>query len=317
MLGRLLEVRPTAGTDKTKQRYCEKSGMNGTISGIAAYLVWGGLPIFWKQLQAFDPGEIVAIRVVGSFLFNLLFILLFVRSARVQWKHLTSRDLVIFSLSGLIMIAIWVLFIWAITNGLVLASSLGYFLAPLVFVAAGALLDKESLSLEKKWAALMGLCGVVPLLFTTDWRCGSIALALALLIVAYSAVRKQAKAPALIGLSVETGVFALPAIYFLTRNTSWATTALHTKGGILLIGLVGPATLLPLLLFAWCLRSTPLSTIGFLQYISPSLHFIIAVFLYGEDFSSTMILSFMLIWSGIALLLRSSLAPLYRNSNSP
>ncbi len=284
--------------------------MRGTLFGVAAYLVWGGLPIFWKQLQTFNPGEIVAIRVVGSFIVNIIFMILFVKPGGIQWKNLSGRDLVTFSLSGFIMIIIWVLFIWAITNGFVLASSLGYFLAPLVFVAAGALLDKESLSPEKKWAALLGLCGVVPLLFTADWRCGSIALALAVLIVSYSAVRKYSRAPALTGLCIETGVFVLPAAFFLAHNTSWADTTLSTEGGILLVSLVGPATLLPLLLFACCLQTTPLSTIGFLQYISPSLHFIIAVFLYGENFSSTMVISFTLIWSGIALLLKGPLTHL-------
>lgn len=275
---------------------------SGIVSAALAFLAWGLFPIYFHALGDVPPVQILAHRVLWSLAFLLLVLafrrqwtwLALVRQPRVFWSFVASS----FLLS-----ANWLVYIWAVKNGHVIEASLGYFINPLVNITFGYLLLKERMR-RAQWGAIaiaaLGVCWLT-------WQSGAvpwIALFLAASFGAYGLLRKTAALGALEGLSFETMVlFPFAAVYVgwltLHGDNAFVNAPLDTTR-ILLIA-AGPITAIPLLLFAAGARKIPLSILGLLQYLSPTIQFLLGVWLFHEAFSSDRLVGFLMIWAALAL----------------
>ncbi|VXC23788.1 EamA family transporter RarD [Massilia sp. 9I] len=275
---------------------------SGILSAALAFLCWGLFPIYFHALGDVPPMQILAHRVLWSLGFLLVVLLL-----RRQWKWLAMvrqpRVLASFLASAVLLSANWLVYIWAVTSGHVIEASLGYFINPLVNIMLGYLLLKERMR-PAQWAAIaIAALGVSWL----TWQSGSvpwIALFLAASFGGYGLLRKTASLGALEGLSFETMVlfpFALAYVVWLTATGDNAFLNAPSDTTRLLLVAAGPTTAIPLLLFATGARKIPLSILGLLQYLSPTLQFLLGVWLFKEHFSSDRLVGFVMIWAALAL----------------
>ncbi|MBC7454070.1 MAG: EamA family transporter RarD [Massilia sp.] len=275
----------------------------GILSALLAFLCWGLFPLYFHALQAVPPTQIMAHRVLWSLLF-----LAIVLTVRRQWQWLPAvlrqpRVMLSFVASAFLLSTNWLIYIWAVNNGHVIDASLGYFINPLVNIMFGYLLLKERLR-PGQWAAIaLAALGVAWL----SWQAGHmpwIALTLAGSFGAYGLMRKTAALGALEGLSFETMVLfplALGYVIWLSLHgeNSFINSGADSTRWLLLAA--GPITAIPLLLFASGARKIPLSVLGLLQYISPTLQFLLGVWIFHEAFSAERMAGFLLIWSALAL----------------
>ncbi len=274
----------------------------GIVLGFIAYLIWGLFPAFFKLLPEATPLEIISHRIFWSAIF--LFILVFLRRQMGEiFKTLADRKLLLtLSVSTLLIATNWLTFLFAVQGGEVLQSSLGYFITPLLSVLLGFVFLRERLGSLQKISVLLAFSGVLYLIIEYG-RIPWIALTLAISFGLYGLLRKVAKIDALIGLTVETLLLApIAAIYivYLSYSGQAAFGSGLTSYNILL-PLSGVVTAVPLLFFVAAARRLQLATIGFLQYLTPSLHFVLAVIVFAEPFSTTQLVSFLLIWAGLVV----------------
>ncbi|WP_409268914.1 EamA family transporter RarD [Massilia sp. BHUDP2] len=288
---------------------------SGILSAALAFLCWGLFPIYFHALGDVPPVQILAHRVLWSLGF-----LLVVLALRRQWKWLSQvrqpRVFWSFAASALLLSANWLVYIWAVKNGHVIEASLGYFINPLVNIMFGYLLLKERMRPAQWGAIAIAALGVGWL----TWQSGSvpwIALVLAATFGAYGLLRKTAALGALEGLSFETMVlfpFAAAYVGWLSVTGENAFVNAPLDATRILLVLAGPITAIPLLLFATGARKIPLSILGLLQYLSPTIQFLLGVWLFHEAFSSDRLVGFLMIWAALALfagegLLRSRSKP--------
>lgn len=274
----------------------------GIFSAALAFLCWGLFPLYFHAVKEVPSMQILAHRMIWSLAF-----LLIVLALRRQWRWLEQvrqpRVFWSFVASALLLSANWLLYIWAVNNGHVIEASLGYFINPLVNIMFGYLLLKERLRRVQWIAIAIAALGVAWL----TWQSGSvpwIALCLAASFGAYGLLRKTAALGALEGLSFETMVlFPIAAIY-----VGWLT--LHGENAFLntasdatrwLLVAAGPITAVPLLLFASGARQIPLSILGLLQYLAPTIQFLLGVWLFKEAFTADRLVGFVLIWAALLL----------------
>lgn len=274
----------------------------GVLYGISAYLMWGFFPIYFKALQVVPSLEIMLHRVVWSFIFVASLIIL-----RQEWPKLREslrkpRLLLVYILSALLLATNWLVYIYGINSGQIVETSLGYFINPLVSVALGVIILRERLR-PLQWAAV-GIAGLAVIYLTV--QVGSppwIALALAFSFGLYGLIKKIAPLGALQGLSLETGLLFLPAALYLLYSYFQGMGAFGREGlsVTILLALAGIITALPLLLFSSAARAISLTLLGILQYIAPTVQFLLGVYLYNEVFTLTRLIGFSLIW--VALLI--------------
>lgn len=275
---------------------------SGILSAALAFLCWGLFPIYFHAIGEVPPVQILAHRVLWSLAF-----LLVVLALRRQWGWLAQvrqpRVFWSFVASALLLSTNWLAYIWAVNNGHVIEASLGYFINPLVNIMFGYLILKERLR-QVQWGAIaIAALGVGWL----TWQSGSvpwIALFLAASFGGYGLLRKTAALGALEGLSFETMVlFPFAAAYVAWLSMSGENAFLNTAsdGTRLLLAAAGPITAIPLLLFASGARRIPLSILGLLQYLSPTLQFLLGVWLFHEHFDSKRLVGFLMIWAALAL----------------
>jgi chloramphenicol-sensitive protein RarD len=280
----------------------------GVIYAAGAYVLWGLLPLYWKALHGVPSSQIVAHRLVWSLAFVGL-----VLTARRNWGWLGKairqpRVLLIFGLSGVLLTVNWLVYIWGVNAGFIVETSLGYFINPLVNVLLGYVFLKERLR-PMQWGALaVALAGVLYLTFSYGafpW----IALTLAFSFGLYGLIRKTAALNSAEGLFVETAILFLPAFGFLLFHELRGTGSLgHVDAPttLLLIG-AGAVTSIPLILFAAGARRVTLTTLGLLQYIAPTMQFLIGVLIFGEPFGMGRVVGFGLIWAALVLYTAESL----------
>jgi chloramphenicol-sensitive protein RarD len=280
----------------------------GTITALGACLLWGLLPIYWKALKHVPTTQILAHRVIWSLLF--LIILLSVQNRWGEVKALVSswsRGRT-FLVTSLILGANWLTYIWAVNTDQIVESSLGYFINPLVNVMLGRVFLKERLNRTQKFAVGLAFIGV--LLLTVQYgRVPWIAFTLAFTFGVYGLLRKTARAESMVGLSSEMGILlpiSLVYLVFLGSQGSGAFDSVNLRTDILLAG-AGVVTAIPLLLYAHAVRRIRYSTIGLLQYISPTGHLLLGVFLYREPFTHVHAISFACVWMAILIYSISSL----------
>jgi chloramphenicol-sensitive protein RarD len=279
----------------------------GLINGFAAYALWGLLPLYFKLLPSVSAIEVVAHRIIWSVAF-LALLLGAIRQYPLLLAALGQRRIVgAMTLSAILIAINWLVFIWAIGAHHVLAGSLGYFLNPLVNILIGTIFLHEKLGRGQKLAVAIAAIGVAVLAageIQTLW----ISLTLAFSFAFYGLVRKLTPVPAAVGLAIETLILlpaALASLVWLGMDGSLAFGRAGMEAG-LLVGL-GAVTSVPLLLFAGAARRLPMVSLGLLQYLAPSLQFLISIFLFGEPLSPVRLASFALIWAALALFVRESL----------
>jgi len=274
----------------------------GILSAALAFLCWGLFPLYFHAIDEVPPLQILAHRMIWSLLF-----LLIVLAVRRQWDWLRlarqPRVLGMFVASACLLSVNWLIYIWAVNNGHVIESSLGYFINPLVNIMFGYLLLKERLRRPQWLAIAVAALGVAWL----TWQAGTIpwiALSLAASFGGYGLMRKIAPLGALEGLSFETMVlFPLAAAYaaWLTAHGQNAFINTPSNTTRLLLMAAGPVTAIPLLLFAGAARRIPLSVLGLLQYVTPTMQFVLGVWLFHESFTAERLVGFALIWIALVL----------------
>ncbi|KZE82154.1 EamA family transporter RarD [Paenibacillus elgii] len=283
--------------------------MNAGIGyGLLAYLAWGLLPLFWKTFISVSSGEILGHRVVWSFVFVALLLLIGGR-----WKALKSafseRKNVLPMVGCSLLISLnWLIYIWAVNHDRVVETSLGYYINPLISVLLGVCFLGERLRAVQWTAMVLATAGVTVLTFSygsVPW----VSLALAMSFGVYGLVKKKMQLEPMVSLAGET-IVVLPvaAVYLLVVGmTGQSTTSSLSTGYQLLLATSGVATALPLLWFAKAAQRLSLTTVGFLQYLAPTISLILGVTLYNEPFTTVHLISFCLIWSALLLFTLSSL----------
>ena len=275
----------------------------GIAYATAAYTAWGLFPLYFRQLAQVSALEVIAHRTLWSMLFVALVLLV-----RRQWAWLAPllrqpRLLAVSALSALLLSANWLLYVWAVNNGHVLDASLGYFILPLINVALGFIFLHER-PRKAQWVAFALAATGVLWMAVQSGHVPWLALLIAMTFGFYGLMRKTATLGALEGMSLETMLLAPLAVVALLwagpsgPGSQWPAHDAHTW---LFFLLSGPVTAIPLLLFAAGARRVPLCTMGFLQYISPSILALIGVFLFGESFAGPRAVGFVLIWLALAL----------------
>ncbi len=280
----------------------------GMLLAGSAYLIWGLVPIYFKAVASVPAAEILAHRIVWAVPIALLLIALLRQP--LQLLNIV-RDRKLFGtliLSALLVSTNWFIYTWAIVNDRVLETSLGYFINPLLTIGLGVVVLRERLSPVQIVALLLAAIGVGWLIYARGelpW----IALGLAFSFGLYGLVRKRTPVNAINGLLVETAVLLPVALLYLFWLEGSAGGQFGHAGWVLSLLLVlgGVVTTVPLSLFAAGVQRIPLSTLGFLQYLSPSLVFLLAVFVYHEPFDQDRLISFACIWTGLALVTGHSL----------
>lgn len=269
---------------------------------MAAYALWGVLPMYWKALAAVPAREILCHRMVWSLVFTGVLIVLLRRVRSLGRLLRDRRSLGLFATAAVLLAGNWLLYIWAVNAGYVIEASLGYFINPLISVLFGVAFLKESLRIGQLGALVLALAGVVYLTFyygQFPW----IALCLASSFAVYGLLHKKTSAPALEGLCLETMVLFVPAAVFLSALEVRGSGALGQVGHFQLMLLIGSGliTSLPLLLFGFAAQRISLTHLGLLQYIAPSINLLLGIFLYHEPFPPVRMVGFVLIWAALLL----------------
>ncbi len=274
----------------------------GLTAGLSAFSIWGLAPIYFKLLATVRPDEIIAHRVLWSVV--LLGIVLLLRKRRAVLAHIKvdARVLLALAITSILIALNWLIFVHAVNTDRVLSTSLGYFINPLMSVVLGLLVFRERLIPAQTLAVLIAAAGAAYL----TWRIGQlpwIALSLASTFALYSVIRKLLDVGPMVGLFWETllvSPLALGWLWWLQGQGELSFALDEPARALLLVG-TGALTVAPLLLFAAGVRRLPLSTIGLMQYLAPSLTFVLAVFIYGEAFTMHHAITFGLVWLALAL----------------
>jgi chloramphenicol-sensitive protein RarD len=274
---------------------------NGLFMGLTAYALWGLMPAYFKALSHVAPTEIVANRIVWSLLLLVLLVSVMRRWSAIGEALANRRRAATLVGTALLIAVNWLVYVYAVVNGHILEASLGYFLNPLVNVLFGVVLLKERLTRLQVGAVMLAAAGVAILAVQASGAIW-ISLALALSFSSYGFLRKVVQVEALEGLTVESLVLFAPALaWILWLQGQGQSAFLETRSTDLLLVLGGAITTIPLLLFTAASKRMAYSTLGFLQYVAPSLQFLLAVFVYGERLSTAHLVCFGAIWVALAL----------------
>jgi chloramphenicol-sensitive protein RarD len=274
----------------------------GILYGIACYLVWGLLPIYWKRMAGIPATQLIGHRIVWSFL-TLLAIIVVSKQWRAFRTAVSDRRVIgLYAAAAALITVNWFVYVWGVNRGFIVETSLGYFINPLVSVVFGVLVFGERLR-PLQWVSVGLAAGGVLFLTVAYGALPWIALVLALSFGSYGMVKKMAPLGSMYGLTVETGILLAPAVLYLLYIERAGTGAFLHQGAAsdaFLLG-TGAVTTIPLLLFASAVTRVPLSTIGVLQYIAPTMQLFLGVFVYGEPFTLTQLIGFAIVWTGLAI----------------
>lgn len=274
----------------------------GLIAALAAYVLWGLLPLYFHAMRNVPPLELVGWRVVFTVPVCLVIIVIRRQGPDLRAAFANRKVLGQLALSAALIGANWLIFIAAINNGHVLATSLGYYINPLINVLMGTMLLGERLS-RVQWVAVALAGAGIALLLAGALDTLAVAMSLALTFAFYGFVRKKTPVGSVPGLTVETALLLVPALVLITLAAGSPQGSSIAMGGYetpLLIG-SGVATAIPLMLFAVATRAMPLSTLGFVQFLAPTISFVLGLTVFGESLDAPRLACFALIWLAIAL----------------
>ena len=287
--------------------HLDRDARDGVIAALAAYLMWGFLPVYFVLVRDVDPTEVLANRIIWAVPFGALIL-----SFRNQWaevgRALTHRTVLAWlSLSAVFIGMNWFVYIWAIQDGRILETSLGYYINPLTNMLVGFWLFGERLRRYQSVAVVLATIGVAVLTIaggSVPW----VALFLALSFTVYAAVRKRVVIGGMAGLFVET-VLLLPfalAWFGWLYSSSQMVFADGDSGMTFWLMMAGPITALPLLCFALAARRLTLTTIGFMQFLAPTIQFCTGIY-FGEELTVAHMICFAFIWSAVAFFIYDAL----------
>lgn len=288
---------------------------SGVLQAALAYAMWGLFPLYFHLVSAVAPLDIVVHRSLWSLAFVLVLLTVLRRWAWLRGVVRRPRTVATFGLSALLLSANWLVYVWAVNNGRVVDASLGYFITPLVNVLLGYFVLQER-PRRAQWCALaIAAAGVLWLAIfagSLPW----VGLVLAVTFGVYGLMRKTAPLGALEGLALETLLLAPLAAGLLAWRTSHGGSTLGGDAGLfVLLALSGPLTALPLLLFAAGARRIPMTTLGVLQYIGPTIQFALGVWLFHEPFAGPRLAGFALIWLALVVYTGESWVALRRRAS--
>jgi chloramphenicol-sensitive protein RarD len=280
----------------------KREQIRGIWYTISAFILWGILPLYWKALKSVPPPQILAHRIVWSSVFVLILMIIRRNIPDLRRALTSKRDVLFFCLSALCLGINWFIYILAVNTSRVVESSMGYFINPLISVFLGMIFLREKLGFLQIIAVLLAISGVLYMTL----RYGSIpwiALSLAFSFGLYGLLRKLTNTDSLIALFYHTAFLAPFAILYLAVQGWRGNGAVGTASAVvhLLLAGAGVVTAVPLIWFANGVQRIPLSTVGFTQYLAPSLMLLLGVLLFGESFTRTHLISFSLIWGGLLL----------------
>ena len=274
----------------------------GIWYGVAAYSAWGLFPIYWRLLHGVPAIQLISHRIIWSFVLLAIVLALLRQGGEFRAAIRAPRVLRIYSIAAVLVSLNWFTYVWAVNAGHIVETSLGYFINPLISIVFGVLLLGERLR-PWQWSAVgLAACGVVYLTFDYG-RLPWIALTLAVTFALYGLVKKMAPLNSVHGLAFETGLLLVPAVGYLvfaelTGRGAFMHATLTTNA--LLVG-AGIATTVPLVLFASAARRIPLTWVGVLQYIAPTLQLLLGIFVYGETLSGHRLAGFALVWAALVV----------------
>ncbi len=274
----------------------------GLAAGLFCFIFWGFAPIYFKLIQNVPALTIIAHRIIWGALFLFVYLLLREHKRLFSTLKISKKQLFVLFISGLLVASNWLMFVWAVTHNQILATSLGYFINPLVNILLGVLFLHEKLSKLQSIAVAIAAAATLYLGFfigEPPW----ISLFLAVTFGLYGLVRKKLDVRPLIGLFWETVILVTPAILYLALFAQPLPATDDLSKEYMLLFFAGLVTVLPLIGFNYSAKKLSLTLIGFLQYIAPTLSFIIAVLYYGETFTLGHKVAFSGIW--LALLIVS------------
>ena len=268
----------------------------GIWYALGAYVLWGLFPIYWKWLQHVPAIQLIGHRISWSFI--LLMVVIFATGQWTKFRSvLTRRMLGVYSIAGLLLSVNWLVYVWGVNNGYIVETSLGYFINPLLSVLLGMIFLRERLRPAQWFPVGLAALGVIYLTVaygSLPW----IALTLAFSFGVYGLVKKISPLGSLYGLTLETGLVFLPALGYLLYIESTGQGAFGHTGvvsDLLLVG-AGAVTTIPLLMFASAAKRIPLTMVGIMQYIAPTLQFLLGVFVYNEPFTTQKLIGFSMVW---------------------
>jgi len=274
----------------------------GTWYAVGAFSLWGILPLYWKALKEVPASQIIAHRIIWSF--AVVVILLFFQHRIKELKLAVSswRYRFYFILSAVTLGTNWFIYIWAVNAGHIVETSMGYFINPLLNVLLGMLFLRERLSFWQAISVALAFAGV--LYMTLQYgKVPWIALSLAFSFAFYGLLRKTSHAGSLVGLLIETIILSPSALAFIIFRQLDGTGALGLVSSVshVLLVCAGLVTATPLLWFAHAASRIPLSAVGFIQYLAPSLQLVIGVVIFREPFTPVHVVSFSLIWGALCI----------------
>lgn len=275
--------------------------LNGISSVFLAIFLWGVLPLYWKELQHVSSQQILANRIIWSFVFVVILIALKGR-LKYLYKQLKSGQNNILFLSGIIISLNWFTYIYAVNSNHIIEASLGYYVNPLLTIFLGRIVLKEKLDHYQIIAVVLAAVGV-GIMTLSYGRIPLITVILALSFSLYSLSKKSIKSEVTIGLAIETLAvlpLAIGYLIFLKFTGISIYSELSLKEGIFLLG-TGVITAIPLMLFSYGARKVPLTTVGFIQYLSPTITLFLGIFLYKESFTLLHIITFAFIWMALLI----------------
>lgn len=274
----------------------------GAWQAAGAYAIWGLLPLYWKALHQVPALQLISHRIVWSSLLLLGVLLLTRQLARFRTRAFERRTLVIYTAAALLLGVNWLTYVWGVNAGFVVETSLGYFINPLLSVLLGVAFFRERLR-PAQWASV-ALAGAGVAYLTFDYgRLPWIALVLASTFALYGVVKKTAPLGSVDGLALETGILFVPAALVLILAERAGTGHLVSGGWVMFAALAGAGvvTTVPLLLFSSAARRIPMLWIGILQYIAPTLQFLLGVYVFREAVSVHTLVGFAAVWAALVL----------------
>jgi chloramphenicol-sensitive protein RarD len=281
-------------TKNDKTRY-------GMVCGISSYMMWGVLPIYWKLVKDVPAYEILAHRILWSFVMMIILVVFSGGIGKLGVIFRDRRSMAYIAACAVLITFNWFLFIWCVNNGHIVESSLGYYINPLMSVFLGTAVLKEKLDTSQKAAIAIAATGVLVMVVVY----GSfplIPLALATSFGTYGLLKKKIALDSMAGLTIETLITAPFALAFLSYlNTKGSGAFGSTAITTVILMLSGAVTAIPLLLFAEGAKQVKLSTMGFLQYVSPTISLVIGIFLYKERVTQVNMIGFCFIWAALAV----------------
>lgn len=291
----------------------DNKSKNGVIYAVAAYMLWGVLPIYWKLFKGVSPMHVLANRILWAFVFMAIWLAVTGKFGDFLSAFKVRHNITLIFAASVLIAVNWGVFIWAVGDGRILETSLGYYINPLIAVALGIIIFKEKLNKFQVVSIVLAFIGIMVRslgLGAFPW----VSLTLAFSFGIYSAIKKYVPVSSAIGLAVETAMLFPLALGFIIyeeitgKGTFFNPTV--SASNIILLILSGAITAIPLLLFAKGAKRLKLSTVGFIQYIGPSLMLMTGVFIYGEKFNTSVAVSFVFIWAACLVYLLGS-----RNKN--